>query len=302
MGSRRIALDVGMHGEPAENTLSPESQRVRDVYAHYGLAMYLAQNVERGLSMALALEGQSQHMTTWDYDARLAENYQNTFGGLVSKFIASPIGLSSGLSDRLKRASLQRNDLAHQYFWDRAIQFASSDGQLEMIAELKQIQDEFTALDDELGLIVDAFVQGRGDSVEDFHSRAELSLNAFLSGSQTPHNSESVPNRVEVIAAQVWSVNPDDPGNLVLISSEGRHLIPGERGICFGPTSIPVGVIPRTLLFDKAFPVQINPRPKTTAPWNYGIPLANGHVLRAETKPGLAPGQFRVWIQRPRKS
>jgi len=278
MGSRRNALDVGMHGEPAENTLSPESQRVRDVYAHYGLAMYLAQNVERGLSMALALEGQSQHMTTWDYDARLAENYQNTFGGLVSKFIASPIGLSSGLSDRLKRASLQRNDLAHQYFWDRAIQFASSDGQLEMIAELKQIQDEFTALDDELGLIVDAFVKGRGDSVEDFHSR------------------------VEVIAAQVWSVNPDDPGNLVLISSEGRHLIPGERGICFGPTSIPVGVIPRTLLFDKAFPVQINPRPKTTAPWNYGIPLANGHVLRAETKPGLAPGQFRVWIQRPRKS
>ena len=216
-------MDVGMHGEPAENTLSPESQRVRDVYAHYGLAMYLAQNVERGLSMALALEGQSQHMTTWDYDARLAENYQNTFGGLVSKFIASPIGLSSGLSDRLKRASLQRNDLAHQYFWDRAIQFASSDGQLEMIAELKQIQDEFTALDDELGLIVDAFVKGRGDSVEDFHSRAELSLNAFLSGSQTPHNSESVPNRVEVIAAQVWSVNPDEPGNLVLISSEGRR-------------------------------------------------------------------------------
>jgi hypothetical protein len=37
--------------------------------------MYLAQNVERGLSMALALEGQSQHMTTWDYDARLAENH-----------------------------------------------------------------------------------------------------------------------------------------------------------------------------------------------------------------------------------
>lgn len=294
-------MNMDENGEAPEDTLSPESQRVRDVYAHYGLVMYLAQNAERALSMILALEGQSQHITRWDYDARLAENYQSTFGGLVSKFIALPIALSSGLSDRLQRASLQRNDLAHQYFWDRAIQFASSGGQLKMIAELKQLEAEFTALDDDLGLIVDAFLQGRGDSVDDFHTRAEVSIHAFLSGTQTPHNPASVPNRIEVMAAQVWRVDPGEPGNLVLISSDGRYLVPGERGICYGPISVPTGVTSRALSFDKAFPVQINPRPKTTVPWNYGIPLANGHVLRAETKPDLAPGQFHVWIQRPRK-
>jgi hypothetical protein len=29
------------------------------------------------------------------------------------------------------------------------------------------------------------------------------------------------------------------------------------------------------------------------------FPLANGYVLRAQTRPGLEAGQFRVWIQRP---
>jgi hypothetical protein len=211
------------------------------------------------------------------------------------------VAASSSLIPRLQRANDQRNDLAHQYFWDRAIQFASSDGQAEMIAELKQMEAEFTSLDDDLGEIVNSLIRDRGQDIDSFHSRVEASLNAFLSGAQIPHNSESVPNPVEVMAAQVWRVNSDEPGNLVLISSEGRHLVPGERGICYGPPSVPPGMTARTLSFDKAFPAQINPRPKTTAPWNYGIPLANGHVLRAETKPDLAPGQFRVWIQRPRR-
>jgi hypothetical protein len=294
-------MGLNINEDKTGDELSPESQRIRDVYAHYGLAMYLAQNVERGLSMVLALEGQGPHMTAWDYDARLAENYRSTFGGLVSKFIASPMAASSSLIPRLQRANDQRNDLAHQYFWDRAIQFAASDSQAEMIAELKQMEAEFTSLDDDLGEIVNSLIRDRGQDVDSFHSRVEASLNAFLSGAQTPHNSESVPNPVEVMAAQVWRVNSDEPGNLVLISSEGRHLVPGERGICYGPPSVPPGVTARTLSFDKAFPAQINPRPKTTAPWNYGIPLANGHVLRAETTPDLAPGQFRVWIQRPRR-
>ena len=47
---------------------------------------------------------------------------------------------------------------------------------------------------------------------------------------------------------------------------------------------------------------ELNPRPKTASAWNYGIPLADGFVLRAQTKSGLDPGQFWVWIQRPQSS
>lgn len=291
---------VDMSVGEAKAELDPESEQIRDVYAHYGLAMYLAQNVERGLSMALALHGQATHMTAWDFDARLAENYQATFGELVSKFLASSAAASSELTGRLQRANDLRNDLAHQYFWYRAIQFASPEGQLAMIAELRQIQEDFESLDDDLSKIVDAQVEGRGEELASFRSRTEASLNAFLSGTAVPRSPERVPNHVEVVAAQVWQADPSKPGNLVLVSKEGRYLVPGERGLCYGPPAPPAGTTARTLVLDRALPAKIDPRPKTTASFNYGIPLANGYVLRAKTRPDLAAGGFYVWIQKPR--
>jgi hypothetical protein len=51
-----------------------ESWQIRKVYAFFGLAMYLAQCLERGLAMLLAVFGEAELMTVWDYDARLAES------------------------------------------------------------------------------------------------------------------------------------------------------------------------------------------------------------------------------------
>jgi hypothetical protein len=280
--------------------VSPENERIRDVFAHYGLAMYLAQNLERGLSMVLALSGETSHITAWDYDARLAENYQSTFGELVSKFLALPLAASSGLIQRLEQARDHRNDLAHQYFWDHAIEFASPEGQEAMLTRLRQLQSEFESLDDALTKIVDVHIKSRGDDLESFHSFSEMRLNAFLSGAEIPHTPERVPNPVEVVAAREWHSDQSKPGNLVLISKEGRYLVPGEKGISYGPQSPPAGTMEKELSFENAFPVKVNPRPKVTMPRNYGIPLANGYVLRAKTKPSLAPGSFHVWIQKPR--
>lgn len=279
--------------------LNTDNERIRDVYAYYGLAVYLAQNVERGLSMVLALDGQSMDMTAWDFDARLAENYQCTFGDLVSRFLKSSLAASSDLSERLQRANKQRNDLAHQYFWDRATQFVSPDGQLEMIAELRRIKAEFESLDDDLTKLQETAIKNRGEELDGFHLRVKDHFEGFLAGTKIPHNPERVPNHIEVIAIQEWRSNPNKPGNLVLISKEGRYLVPGERGICYGPASIPSGTTVRPLAFGGALPAKTNPRPKTTASWNYGIPLANGYVLRAQTKSTLRTGRFYVWIQKP---
>lgn len=261
--------------------------------------MYMAQNVERELSMLVALEGLSTGMTAWDFDARLAENYQSTFGDLVSKFLSSSQGVSSGLSGQLQRANEQRNDLAHHYFWDRGIQFVSPDGQMAIIAELRQIKVEFESLDDDLTVLQEAALRRRGEDIDSFRLRVEKNLHGYLSGVAFPHSPERVPNKVLVVAAEEWRSDPDKPGNLVLFSKEGRYLVPGERGICCGPTAMPKGLVSRSLSFDKAFPAELNPRPKTTSAWNYGILLANGFVFRAQIRSGLKAGQFRVWIQRP---
>lgn len=288
-----------MDGGESETELDPESKRIRDVYAYYGLAMYMAQNVERGLSMLLALEGLSTGMTAWDFDARLAENYQSTFGDLVSKFLSSFHGASSELSARLQHANEQRNALAHHYFWDRGIQFLSPDGQMAMIVELSQIKADFESLDDDLTALQEVALRRSGEDIDSFRLSVERYLHGYLSGVALSHSPERVPNKVVVVAAEDWRSDPDKLGNLVLVSKEGRYLVPGERGICYGPTAIPKGAISRPLSFDRAFPAELNPRPKTTSAWNYGIPLANGYVLRAQTRPSLKVGQFLVWIQRP---
>jgi hypothetical protein len=281
--------------------LDPENQQIRDVYAHFGLAMYLAQSLERGLAMVLALEAQSERMTAWDFDARLAENYGSTFGTLVTKFVASSEPKPAGLTERLLSANCQRNDLAHQYFWDRGIKFCSDEGCMDMLVELRQMQAAFTALDDELGQLADARILQRGQSLESFRQRTELALREMIGGTLEPRNPESVPNPVEVVGAEEWRSDVSKPGNLVLIAKDGRHLAPGQRGLCFGPRSVPSGKTAVALSFDKAFPAIVNPRPKTSSSWNYGIPLENGYILRARTTPDSATNQFFVSIQRTSK-
>jgi hypothetical protein len=181
-------------GDESETELDSESKRIRDVYAYYGLAMYMAQNVERRLSMLLALEGLSTGMTAWDFDARLAENYQSTFGDLVSKFLSSSQGASSEPSARLQRANEQRNDLAHHYFWDRGIQFVSPDGQMAMIAELSQMKVDFESLDDDLTALQEAALRRRGEDIDNFRLGVENNLHGNLSGVALPHSPvDSIP-------------------------------------------------------------------------------------------------------------
>jgi hypothetical protein len=278
--------------------LSPESRQIRDVYARFGLAMYLAQNLERGLAMVLALEAQAERMTAWDFDARLAEHYSNTFGTLVAKFVESPEPKPTGLNERLQMANSQRNDLAHQYFWDRGIKFCSEEGRAEMLVELHQMQKDFTSLDDELGRLTEAKIQRRGQELESFRVRTEISLREMIAGSREPHNPETVPNPVEIVSAQEWRSETSKPGNLVLIAQGGRHLVPGEKGLCYGPSAAPPGSSVVFLPFEKAFPAIVNPRPKiTSCLWNYSIPLKNGYILRAQTKPKSAAHEFLVSIQ-----
>lgn len=193
-----------------------------------------------------------------------------------------------------------RNDLAHQYFWDRAVQFTSADGQVEMISELRQMQREFESLDDDLEVLLHTVVRNRGQDLESFWANVERRFQGLISGVDVPHSPERVPKQIEVVSAEEWRSDLNKPGTLVLVSREGRYLVTGERGLCYGPRVIPPGKIVMAFSLEGAFPAVINPRPKVSAVSNYGIPLAGGFVLRVATRPGLPPGQFLTWIQRPR--
>ena len=84
-----------------------KGQQIRDVYAHYGHAMYQAQNAEQSLAILLAVSFESDPMTAWDYDARIAANFQSTFKELVTKFAANVRG--SGNERLLKQLGSLEN-------------------------------------------------------------------------------------------------------------------------------------------------------------------------------------------------
>lgn len=131
------------------------NDHVKTVYAHYGLALYLAQVLEHGLANTLMWAellprqaGKPVLKKEWEaeFDAFMHEQFQQTLGRLIRELknaTAVPENLESLLTEALER----RNFLAHHFFRERAESFMSHEGREAMIEELKQAQRLFDDAD-----------------------------------------------------------------------------------------------------------------------------------------------------------
>jgi hypothetical protein len=156
-------------GNPDENTpidtwlSAPEdakSMEMREVYAHAGLALYLAQCLEHeivnslGLVEIVRIWRTKRPQSAGDlaaYRARVDEiwdeNYERTLGQLLIILRKSGISIPTNL-DSLLRESLQvRNRLVHEYFRERAKDWFDADGRRAMANELKIMQALFRKTD-----------------------------------------------------------------------------------------------------------------------------------------------------------
>src|ERR1700722_262168 len=259
-----------------------KSQQIRDVYAHFGHAMYQAQNVEQSLAILLAVSFASNPMTAWDYDARVAANFQATFKELVTRFAATPCGSGhQQLLKHLEKAAKDRNELAHHYFWHKASQFFTSAGRAAMIEELSNMGSLFESLDVRLSELARETVAKNGLTKQMLDAITETEIAELQSGVGEPYSPERVPKTIEIVSAYEWRTGTTVHCALVFASSEGKYLILGEYGLCFGPQNIPPKELTAKKDFGPALPASVDPRPKTSVPWNYGITLANGYLLRA---------------------
>ena len=128
---------------------------VREVYAHFGLAMYLAQVLEHGIvnAMVVAKLPSSNSTTRQDIDVFMDQQFKNTLGrllGELQRHIAVPDRLARILSEALSK----RNWLAHSYFRERAADFVTAAGCHRMILELGEAQQLLTQADHELAMVV----------------------------------------------------------------------------------------------------------------------------------------------------
>jgi len=170
--------------------LDPESEQIREVYAHFGLAIYLAQCLEQSIF---------QHLLFFDHLPRVLANYTNfeSWTKDFDRYEAQELGQTMGkLIRRLREAGQppdaleplleeclkNRNWLAHGYFSDRAIKFTISDGREQMIAELEILQERFHAcaelLDEaslpamrKLGFTDEMFAKVQAEMISDYAKR-----------------------------------------------------------------------------------------------------------------------------------
>ncbi|MGH9962234.1 MAG: hypothetical protein ACREBC_34780, partial [Pyrinomonadaceae bacterium] len=91
-----------------------DDEQISDVYADYGLAMYLAQILEHGIvtSLVILRLPEKEKYTRQDIDEFMEGKFQKTLGALIRhlKFEAT---LHPGLESLLTVALNRRNYLAH---------------------------------------------------------------------------------------------------------------------------------------------------------------------------------------------
>ena len=137
-------------------SFSTEDEHVKTVYAHFGLAMYLAQCLEHGLANALIyldlIPRKAKSVRTkqeWieAFDSFMGRNFEKTLGALIRSLRDLTV-IPPELGDKLTQSLKLRNWLAHHFFRERAAEFASFSGRDSMIRELKAAQELFETTDD----------------------------------------------------------------------------------------------------------------------------------------------------------
>ena len=114
-----------------------EDEHTREVYAHFGLAVYQAQVLEHGLvnAMVILRIPERNRVTRIDIDDFMGQEFQKTLGNLIHD-LKKYTTLPSELEDLLSSALKTRNWLCHHYFRERAEDFMTSSGKSGMIIEL----------------------------------------------------------------------------------------------------------------------------------------------------------------------
>jgi hypothetical protein len=166
---------------------SAQDEHVKTVYAHFGLAMYLAQVLEHGLANALICAellprraGKPVPRKQWEaeFDTFMDQQFQQTLGRLI-RALKSATSVPPDLEGLLTAALEKRNFLAHHYFRERAEAFMSREGRDNMIEELEGVHKLFDDADAKLTEIAKPLRERYGVTDERLRPFEEEYLKSF---------------------------------------------------------------------------------------------------------------------------
>lgn len=133
-----------------------KDELAKEVFAHYGLAMYLSQVLEHGIVNALILIDfvpsnmhKYRHRSIWDkhFDEFFTQHFKTTLGKMLNN-LKKHITIEKDFEEILNKALEVRNYLAHHYFRDRSEIFLTESGCNQMIEELQKFQQNLRDADE----------------------------------------------------------------------------------------------------------------------------------------------------------
>lgn len=145
-----------------DDDIDDESWDVRETFAYFGRAYYMASVLEVGLAHSLMFgefmlreaekikttrgKGWDQARYQADFDAYMAEQFGLTMGAVIKRAMALPY-FTDELKQRIEAARKRRNFLAHDYWREASVRFMTPEGRQGMRDELNADAETFGKLD-----------------------------------------------------------------------------------------------------------------------------------------------------------
>ena len=148
-----VEIDMLYEFAKTEFDSGDDDEKSRLIYSYHGLAMYLAQCIEKTLENMLIVKklSERENLTHEFIDTifEKVENSRSTLGNLIAE-VKKVYSISEEHEKELKTVLTLRNFFAHNFFKVNSFKTFTHDGKLEMIKQCTDFINQSKLLDTEL--------------------------------------------------------------------------------------------------------------------------------------------------------
>lgn len=248
---------------------------IKEVYARFGLAYYLGEVLHRGLCNVYALLSfeKPKDITRPRLEEKFAYAFSLTLGQVIKELERF---LPSELNAQLQIALEKRNFLAHHFWYERIHLMGSAHGLRQMLDELHEMSQFFDELDQKVNKFLEPrrIEMGVTDEVIN-HLMLELALGI----TEEPLISHRRLKKQERLV-KVWDVKTTD-GLVAQIfeMDDGTLWQFCDVGLGWSIFEKPLPNWKENQATKEYLPVNINPRPLVSQPWEYEFLLKKGMIF-----------------------
>jgi hypothetical protein len=271
---------------------APSDDDVKEVYARFGLAYYMAEVIHRGLcNLYCAAQMPKDGPIT---GPRVEEHLRTAIGTTLGQLLPQLLPLMAPtLVPKAERAVERRNYLAHHFWYERIHLTSSLSGIEELLNELSAATDLFSEVNEEIEKLVLPFHSRIGLTPE----LLDRALAEAMSGKDMePLNQQRKPKREETIVAAFDVPIASGRTLLVFQTDDGAIWQLCDGGLGWTNYEIADPAWPEAKKFAGLLPAKINPRPAVSAPWTFELQFGKKATLSVH--PGKGSGQVLYKLHR----